>query len=121
MKTAAPKRDVLPEMEGAAAYPRKNGEPVFDAPWQRRAFGMVVQLHVSGVYHWDEIKRRLIHEIAAGPCATARSIETIVAASLMPPSLRELSRRFASFSVPGNGKSIKTFELGPNAVSCGKG
>ncbi len=71
MKTAAIKRDVLPEMEGAAAYPRKNGEPVFDAPWQRRAFGMVVQLHVSGMYHWDEVKRRLIHEIAAGPCATA--------------------------------------------------
>lgn len=58
--------DAIPPMEGAVAYPRKNGEPVFDAPWQSRAFGMVVDLHKAGRYPWDEFKQRLIREVAAG-------------------------------------------------------
>ena len=70
MKTTL-ERSAIPEMGGALAYPRKNGEPVFDAPWQSRAFGMVVHLHTSGMYPWDEFKRRLIDQIAAGPCASA--------------------------------------------------
>jgi nitrile hydratase accessory protein len=56
---------VFPELEGAAALPRSNGEPVFDAPWQSRAFGMVVHLHESGVYPWDDFKERLIASIDA--------------------------------------------------------
>jgi len=43
----ASQRPVIPEMDGALAYPRRNGEPVFDAPWQSRAFGMVVSLHTA--------------------------------------------------------------------------
>jgi nitrile hydratase accessory protein len=53
-------------MGGDLAIPRKNGEPVFDAPWQSRAFGMVVRLNTQGVYVWDEFKHRLIEQIAAG-------------------------------------------------------
>jgi len=71
MTEAVLERSTIPAMEGAVAYPRKNGEPVFDAPWQSRAFGMVVHLHTSGMYPWDEFKRRLIDVIAAGPCASA--------------------------------------------------
>jgi nitrile hydratase accessory protein len=56
----------VPAMEGALAYPRSNGEPVFDAPWQSRAFGMVVDLHKSGRFPWDDFKQRLIAEINAG-------------------------------------------------------
>jgi nitrile hydratase accessory protein len=56
----------IPHMEGALAYPRRNGEPVFEAPWQSRAFGMVVDLHKAGRYPWDAFKKRLIEEIAAG-------------------------------------------------------
>jgi nitrile hydratase accessory protein len=56
----------IPQMEGVLAYPRRNGEPVFDAPWQSRAFGMVVDLHKAGRYPWDAFKKRLIEEIAAG-------------------------------------------------------
>ena len=37
-------------MTGAAAVPRKNGELVFDAPWQSRAFGMVVGLVQKGLF-----------------------------------------------------------------------
>jgi nitrile hydratase accessory protein len=58
----------IPEMSGAVAYPRKNGEPVFDAPWQSRAFGMVVRLHTSGVYPWDDFKKLLIEEVSKQPC-----------------------------------------------------
>ena len=58
----------VPEMTGDLAIPRKNGEPVFDAPWQSRAFGMVVGLHTQGIYVWDEFKDRLIEQIAAGDC-----------------------------------------------------
>jgi nitrile hydratase accessory protein len=58
----------IPEMSGTVAYPRKNGEPVFDAPWQSRAFGMVVRLHTAGVYPWDDFKTLLIDEISKQPC-----------------------------------------------------
>lgn len=59
----------VPAMDGVVAYPRKNGEPMFDAPWQSRAFGMVVNLHTRGLYPWDDFKQRLIEEVAAGDCA----------------------------------------------------
>lgn len=66
MKAATGGTAPIPEMDGGLAFPRKNGEPVFDAPWQSRAFGMVVQLNTDGVYVWDEFKERLIAQIAAG-------------------------------------------------------
>jgi nitrile hydratase accessory protein len=53
------------ELTGATAVPRKNGELVFDAPWQSRAFGMAVGLHQQGLFRWDEFRDRLIAEIAA--------------------------------------------------------
>lgn len=67
MKPAA----AIPSMEGSVAYPRKNGEPVFEAPWQSRAFGMVVGLHTQGRYPWDDFKTRLIAQVAEGERAAA--------------------------------------------------
>jgi nitrile hydratase accessory protein len=55
----------VPEMEGFASYPRKNGEPVFEELWQRRAFSMVVALHQEGLFRWDEFKEWLIAEISS--------------------------------------------------------
>lgn len=43
--------------------PRSNGELVFDAPWQSRAFGMAVALNQQGAYEWDEFRQRLVDEI----------------------------------------------------------
>jgi nitrile hydratase accessory protein len=57
----------IQELSGAAAVPRKNGELVFDAPWQSRAFGMAVGLHERGVFAWEEFRDRLIAEIAKHP------------------------------------------------------
>lgn len=56
----------VPNMDGELAYPRRNGEPLFEAPWQSRAFGMVVELHKSGRFPWNQFKQRLIQEVDAG-------------------------------------------------------
>lgn len=57
------------DLEGAAAIPRSNGEPVFGAPWQGRAFGMTMALHEQGAFEWERFRVRLIDEIAAGEAA----------------------------------------------------
>jgi nitrile hydratase accessory protein len=53
-------------LEGEAALPRKNGELVFAAPWEGRAFGLAVLLSEKGAYAWDDFRTRLVHEIAHG-------------------------------------------------------
>ena len=52
-------------MAGEAALPRRNGELVFDEPWQGRVFGMAVALHEQGRYEWEEFRQTLIAEIRA--------------------------------------------------------
>jgi cobaltochelatase CobN len=47
------------------SVPRKNGELVFDAPWEGRIFGLAVTLNDRGVYDWDAFRDRLVSEIAA--------------------------------------------------------
>jgi nitrile hydratase accessory protein len=34
--------------------PRDGGGPVFKAPWEALAFGLVVNLHQRGVFSWNE-------------------------------------------------------------------
>lgn len=52
----------LPE---SAAPPRKNGELVFEEPWERRSFGMTLALYEEKHYSsWDDFRTRLIQEIA---------------------------------------------------------
>jgi nitrile hydratase accessory protein len=52
-------------MDGTAALPRKNGELVFEAPWESQAFGMAIALYEQGHYDWEEFRGRLISEIGA--------------------------------------------------------
>jgi len=52
-------------MDGSTALPRKNGELVFEEPWQGRVFGMAVALHEQGAYDWEEFRQALIAQIAA--------------------------------------------------------
>lgn len=47
------------------SLPRSNGELVFDAPWQSRAFSVAVTLADSGRCDWDDFRGRLIAEIGA--------------------------------------------------------
>lgn len=47
----------------ADTAPRRNGELVFEEPWQSRAFGMVVALTEARVCDYEEFRRRLIETI----------------------------------------------------------
>lgn len=51
-------------LEGDAAPPMANGEVVFEAPWQSRAFGLARVLCEAGHYSWDDFRERLIANIA---------------------------------------------------------
>ncbi len=54
----------IANMEEGIALPRKNGELVFEAPWEGRAFGMAVALNENGEYEWREFQSMLVAEIA---------------------------------------------------------
>lgn len=66
--SAGPDRQIA-LMEGEAALPRKNGELVFQAPWEGRAFGLAVALNDARAYAWDEFRDRLIAQIARAEAA----------------------------------------------------
>ena len=63
-------------MRGETALPRKNGELVFEAPWQARAFGMAIALAQQGRYAWDDFRRQLIASIAQAEHADDESAAT---------------------------------------------
>ncbi len=43
--------------------PRKNGELVFQTPWESRVFGIAVTLCEQDVFEWEEFRQSLITEI----------------------------------------------------------
>lgn len=45
--------------------PRQNGELVFAAPWEARAFGLAVALNEQGQYAWGEFSSALAARITA--------------------------------------------------------
>ena len=49
---------------GPEALPRFNGELVFNAPWESRAFGVAIALHDAGAIDYEVFRSRLIAEIA---------------------------------------------------------
>ena len=53
--------------DSPSAVPRKNGELVFEAPWEGRAFGLAVVLSDRRVYAWDDFRKRLIDELGVQP------------------------------------------------------
>lgn len=53
----------IADVTGPAAMPRRNGELVFDAPWESRAFGMAVAL-ADEALDWSAFRAELIAEIA---------------------------------------------------------
>jgi hypothetical protein len=58
----------LLDVDGAVAPPRRNGELVFDAPWQSRVFGLcaaIVQTCFDG--DREPFRQQLIAAIAAEP------------------------------------------------------
>jgi len=71
-------------LDGEAGLPRKNGELVFDAPWEGRAFGLAVVLNERGAYAWDDFRTRLVHEVRTGDPRYyenwVRALESLLAA-----------------------------------------
>jgi len=57
------------QMGGPAALPRRNGELVFEAPWQGRVFGLALGVVRHLGLPWHEFQQRLIAEIGAHPDA----------------------------------------------------
>jgi len=55
----------ISNMDEKTALPRKNGELVFETPWEARAFGMAIALNESGAYPWRDFSAALAAEIAA--------------------------------------------------------
>ena len=58
-------RRIAGDLSGPAAIPRRNGEPVFNEPWESRIFGAAVALCERGLFEWDEFRERLISEISS--------------------------------------------------------
>ena len=56
----------MSDLTGDAALPRRNGELVFDEPWESRAFGLAVAMNESGVYDWGDFRDVLVAETADG-------------------------------------------------------
>ena len=52
-------------MTGDEALPRKNGELVFNEPWEGRAFGLAAALTEGGVYDWADFRDKLVEVTAA--------------------------------------------------------
>jgi nitrile hydratase accessory protein len=44
--------------------PRRNGELVFDAPWESRTFGLAMALREAGVVEWEDFRSRWIDDEA---------------------------------------------------------
>ena len=55
----------IEDLGDSLAVPRKNGELVFEAPWEGRVFGMAVVLSDDQLYAWDDFRDHLVAEIAA--------------------------------------------------------
>ncbi len=51
-------------MEAQIALPRENGELIFQAPWEARAFGLAVALNAKELYEWREFSAELAATIA---------------------------------------------------------
>jgi nitrile hydratase accessory protein len=99
-------RTEIGQMDGAAALPRKNGELVFEAPWEGRAFGLAVAMSDRDQYAWEDFRQRLIAEISSADQAGASSTyyerwlaafeDLVVGRGLL--SREELDRRTAEYA-----------------------
>jgi hypothetical protein len=89
---------VIPiDSDGPVAPPRHNGELVFDASWQARAFGMAVALLDHHGLGWEAFRSHLIEAIAAQPEAEyyAQFVDALAA----------LAAELAGDDPPGQSKS----------------
>lgn len=60
-------RSQAENMTGAAALPQRDGEPVFDEPWQGRAMALAIETVAALGLSWEEFRSRLIAAITDDP------------------------------------------------------
>jgi hypothetical protein len=58
--------EALLDVDGPAAPPRSNGELAFNAPWERRVFGVTMAL-TERVFRHEDFRQRLIERVAEAP------------------------------------------------------
>lgn len=54
------------DRDGIVALPRSNGDLVFEAPWQSRAFGVALALRERDALDFEEFRAALIAAIGEG-------------------------------------------------------
>jgi nitrile hydratase accessory protein len=77
--------DLLLDIPESAAPPRRNGELVFEQPWESLVFGITLGLCEHGDIRFEDFQRRLVEEIAVwenGPRSTEWSYWTCWLAAL---------------------------------------
>jgi nitrile hydratase accessory protein len=63
------KHETLPEMPGLPGLPRDADSPVFNEPWEARAFAMVLALHQRGLFTWPQWAAALSRQITQAQAA----------------------------------------------------
>lgn len=67
--------DDLRELLDAERAPTEDGDPVFEAAWQARIFGLSVSMRgEDGVFKWESFQQRLAEEIATEEAPEAPGI-----------------------------------------------
>jgi nitrile hydratase accessory protein len=59
----------LPGLAGLPGMPRDGDIPVFNDPWEARAFAMVLALHERGLFTWPQWAAELSRQIALAQAA----------------------------------------------------
>jgi nitrile hydratase accessory protein len=59
----------LPGMPGMPGMPQDADSPVFNEPWEARAFAMVLALHQRGLFTWPQWAAALSREITRAQAA----------------------------------------------------
>ena len=89
------------DLAGPVSPPRDNGEIVFEAPWERRVFGLTVALCRSTQCDWESFRQRLIRRIAEDQArpyweSWAAALEDLLAdTAMLAPA--ELDARHGAF------------------------
>jgi nitrile hydratase accessory protein len=96
----------IASMDEQVALPRQNGELVFAAPWEARAFGLAVALNEAGVYPWRDFSQGLAAETAAleqhGVQVSyyERWLETLEKLGCVPPFTHSALKRAVLLMMP---------------------
>jgi hypothetical protein len=61
-----PAAEALLDVDGPAAPPRSNGELAFNAPWERRVFGVTMAL-TDSIFSYEDFRQQLIRSVGEAP------------------------------------------------------